>query len=57
MKPIEFNTDIATLGEAKIDSPLKHRIKTGEPERRFVDDESRIVVDVQLEHPPRRQHR
>ena len=49
MKTIDFNSDIATLGEAKIDSPLKHRIKTGEPERRFVSDESRIVVDVQLD--------
>lgn len=48
MKTTEFNTDIATLGDAKIDSPLKHRIKSGEPERRFVSDESRIVVDVQL---------
>src|SRR3989339_954189 len=50
MREFEFNTDIPTLGEAKIISPLKKRIKPGEREKLFVSDKERIVVDVQLDH-------
>lgn len=46
MKNINFCTDIPTLGEAKITSPLKLNTKPGEPEKRFVSDEARIIVDV-----------
>lgn len=49
MKKNEFSTDIPVLGEAKIVSPLKRNVKPGEPEKRFVSDESRIVVDVKLD--------
>jgi 6-phosphofructokinase 1 len=49
MKEFEFNTDIPTLGEAKIISPLKRRIKPGEREKLFVSDKERIIVDVQLD--------
>lgn len=49
MKEFEFNTDIPTLGEAKIISPLKKRIKPGEREKLFVSDKERIIVDVQLD--------
>ena len=49
MKDFEFNTDIPTLGEAKIISPLKRRVKPGEPEKLFVSDKERIIVDVQLD--------
>ncbi len=48
MKNFDFNTDIPTLGEAKITSPLKRNTKPGEPEKRFVSDEARIIVDVQM---------
>ncbi|MCM2283859.1 MAG: ATP-dependent 6-phosphofructokinase [Desulfobacula sp.] len=50
MNEFDFNTDIPTLGEAKILSPLKRRIKPGEREKLFVSDKERIVVDVQLDH-------
>lgn len=50
MNEFDFNTDIPTLGEAKILSPLKRRIKPGEREKLFVSDRERIVVDVQLDH-------
>jgi 6-phosphofructokinase 1 len=50
MNEFNFNTDIPTLGEAKILSPLKRRIKPGEREKLFVSDKERIVVDVQLDH-------
>jgi 6-phosphofructokinase 1 len=50
MKDFEFGTDIPTLGEARISSPLKRHTKPGEPEKRFVSDKARIVVDVQLDH-------
>ena len=50
MNEFDFNTDIPTLGEAKIISPLKRRIKPGEREKLFVSDKERIVVDVQLDH-------
>ena len=44
-----FNTDIPTLGEAKIGSPLMRHIKAGRSEKLFVRDEERILVDVQLD--------
>lgn len=47
MTDLNFNPEITTLGPAKITSPLKTHTKEGEPEKRFVSDESRIVVDVQ----------
>jgi len=50
MNEYDFNTDIPTLGEAKILSPLKRRIKPGEREKLFVSDKERIIVDVQLDH-------
>jgi 6-phosphofructokinase 1 len=50
MNEFDFDTDIPTLGEAKILSPLKRRIKPGEREKLFVSDKERIVVDVQLDH-------
>ncbi|WP_299980587.1 ATP-dependent 6-phosphofructokinase [Desulfobacula sp.] len=50
MKTQNFNTDIPTLGEAKIISPLKNHTKSGEPVKRFVSDEARIIVDVQMDH-------
>lgn len=49
MSKYDFKTDILTLGEPKITSPLKRRLKPGEPEKRFVSDDSRIVVDVRLD--------
>ncbi len=49
MKNFDFKTDIPTLGEAKITSPLKHHTKPEEPEKRFVSDEARIIVDVQMD--------
>jgi len=48
MKTRKLNTHIPTLGEAKIISPLKHHTKSGEPVKRFVSDEARIIVDVQM---------
>ena len=50
MKNFDFNTDIPTLGEAKIISPLTRRTKSGEPEKRFVSDKARIIVDVEVDH-------
>ncbi len=49
MNEFDFDTDIPTLGEAKILSPLKRRIKPGEREKLFVSDRERIVVDVQMD--------
>jgi len=49
MKDFDFSTDIPTLGEAKISSPLKRHLKPGEPDKRFVSDEARISVDVQVD--------
>ncbi|MBU1343565.1 MAG: ATP-dependent 6-phosphofructokinase, partial [Proteobacteria bacterium] len=49
MKNFDFCTDIPTLGEAKICSPLKRHTKPGEPEKRFVSDKARIIVDVQTD--------
>ncbi|MCG8638674.1 MAG: ATP-dependent 6-phosphofructokinase, partial [Desulfobacterales bacterium] len=50
MKEYDFSTDIPTLGEAKILSPLKTNLNAGEPEKRFVSDDQKVVVDVQLDH-------
>ncbi|WP_300457370.1 ATP-dependent 6-phosphofructokinase [Desulfobacula sp.] len=50
MKDFNFCTDIMTLGEAKIMSPLKRHTKSGEPEKKFVSDDARIIVDVQMNH-------
>ncbi len=49
MDQFDFSTQIPTLGEAKITSPLLRNLKPGEPEKRFVPDDSRIVVDVRLD--------
>ncbi|OGR12892.1 MAG: diphosphate--fructose-6-phosphate 1-phosphotransferase [Desulfobacterales bacterium RIFOXYA12_FULL_46_15] len=56
MREFEFNTDIPTLGEAKIISPLKKRIKPGEREKLFVSDKERIIVDVQLDRLEQNYH-
>lgn len=45
----DFKTDIPILGKAKIISPLKRHIKKDEPGKRFVSDEERIIVDVQMD--------
>ncbi len=50
MNKFDFNTDIPTLGEAKIISPLKRNTKSGKPVKLFVSDEARIIVDVQMDH-------
>jgi 6-phosphofructokinase 1 len=50
MNEFDFNTDIPTLGEAKILPPLKRRIKPGEREKLFVSDKERIIADVQMDH-------
>ena len=50
MKNLDFKTDIPTLGEAKITSPLKRRTNTKEFVKKFVSDEARIIVDVQMNH-------
>jgi len=49
MKTDDFNTSISVLGEAKISSPLKNHDVTGEGGTRFISDNSRITVDVQVE--------
>ncbi|MCF6249254.1 MAG: ATP-dependent 6-phosphofructokinase [Desulfobacula sp.] len=49
MKNYDFSTVIPRLGEPKITSPLKRHILPGEPEKRFVSDDARIIVDVQLD--------
>ncbi len=46
---INFSTKISTLGPAKIPSPLKQRLNSGELNKGFVSDESRIMVDVQMD--------
>ena len=50
MKTFDFSTDIPTLGEAKIDSPLIKSTKAQEKSKRFVSDASRIIVDARLDH-------
>lgn len=49
MKSFDFCTDIPILGPAKIPSPLKRHIKPGEPEKIFVSDKAKIIVDVQMD--------
>jgi 6-phosphofructokinase 1 len=49
MKTDDFNTKICVLGEAKIDSPLKNHGIPGEGGTRFISDDSRITVDVEIE--------
>ncbi len=48
MTNLNFNTEIPTIGEAKIESPLKRKIKKGEPAKKFVSDNARIIADVQI---------
>jgi len=49
MKTDDFNTKISVLGEAKIDSPLKNHGIPGEGGTRFISDDARITVDVEVE--------
>lgn len=48
MKTEDFSTKISVLGEAKITSPLKSHGIPGEGGTRFISDEDRIAVDVQV---------
>lgn len=48
MNDYEFHTEIPTLGPAKIDSPIKSNSKSAKTNKRFVSDESRIIVDVEI---------
>jgi len=50
MNNFDFSTDIPTLGKAKITSPLNRYTKSGKPVKRFVSDETKIIVDVQTDH-------
>jgi len=50
MNNFHFSPDIPILGEAKIPSPLKKKIKPGEPGKKFVSDKTRVIVDVQINH-------
>ncbi len=45
----DFGTKIAVLGETKITSPLKSHGIPGESGTRFISDDDRITVDVQVE--------
>jgi 6-phosphofructokinase 1 len=49
VKTDNFNTKISVLGEAKIDSPLKSHGIPGEGGTRFISDDSRVTVDVQVD--------
>lgn len=49
MKTDNFNTKISVLGEAKIDSPLKNHGIPGEGGTRFISNNARITVDVEIE--------
>jgi 6-phosphofructokinase 1 len=49
MKTEDFSTKISVLGEAKITSPLKSHGIPGEGGTRFISDDYRIAVDVQVE--------
>jgi len=49
MKTDNFDTKISALGEAKIDSPLKNHGIPGKSGTRFISDEARITVDVEVE--------
>ena len=48
MKTEDFSTKISVLGESKIISPLKSHGIPGEGGTRFISDEDRIAVDVQV---------
>ena len=50
MTSLNFNTEIPTIGEAKIESPLKRHVKKGDPAKKFVSDDSRIIADVQMDN-------
>lgn len=50
MKKFDFDTDIPTLGEPKIISPLLKNSKPGEPKKKFVSDDARILVEVQTDN-------
>lgn len=49
MKTDDFISNISVLGEAKISSPLKDHGLPGKEGTRFISDDSRIAVDVQVE--------
>ena len=50
MTDLNFNTEIPTLGEAKITSPLKRHTKKKNSAKKFVSDDARIIADVQMEN-------
>ncbi len=52
MNNFDFNTDITSLGEPKIPSPLNRYTKSGKSVKRFVSDEARIIVDVESNRLP-----
>lgn len=45
----DFSTRISTLGPAKIPSPLAKKHAAGEFKQRFVSDDARIIVDVEVD--------
>ncbi len=45
-----LKTQIPTLGKAKILSPLKTHTKKGAPEKRFISDDAKIIVDVKMDN-------
>ena len=50
MTGLKFDTQIPTIGEAKITSPLKQQTRKGEPSKKFVSDGSRVIVNVQMDN-------
>ncbi|MBU0972161.1 MAG: ATP-dependent 6-phosphofructokinase [Proteobacteria bacterium] len=50
MNTHDFNTKICVLGEAKIASPLKGHGVPGDNNTRFISDDARITVDVEIEN-------
>ena len=48
MTNLNFSTEIPTIGEAKITSPLKRNTRKGDCAKKFVSDDARIIVDVQM---------
>lgn len=50
MTNLNFNTEIPTLGEAKITSPLKRHTKKGDSAKKFVSDDARVIADVQMDN-------
>ena len=50
MNTNDFNTKISVLGEARIASPLKGHGVPGNSSTRFISDDSRITVDVEIEN-------